>query len=79
MEKLSGFKVGDNVYLQGHDDPQHINYKSLHKIIDFRQSQNASDDNYHWSALLEYNSFGEIRTCFYPVSSLQLVTPQHEP
>ena len=60
------FPKGSKVTMAGYDKQGHVFCGIVATVIDNRQFQNASNDDWTWSALIEYEFLGETVNNFYP-------------
>lgn len=68
--------IGDKVTMEGFDDPESLFYGIVATVKGLEEHQNASDDDWHWSANIEYLFDGELGWSLYPVKFLKIHQPK---
>jgi hypothetical protein len=56
----------------GYDDSGHVFYGITATVLSSKQFQNATNDEWYWSALIEYDFLGETTKNYYPEKYLSL-------
>lgn len=60
--------------MEGFDDPKSLLYGIVATIIDIEERQNASNDDWHFVAKIEYVFDGELGWSLYPIKFLKRKT-----
>lgn len=66
------FAPGTKVTMLGYNDKQHVFFGITATVLENRQFQNATNDEWYWSALIEFQFLGETTQHFYPEKYLSI-------